>query len=97
MKHRNHLRPVSRNPGAIWIPLPVPRRGVVPLPVPRRRPPVPVVDPQRCTGCGICRQVCAAEAIEVDEVASIDAQACISCTACVQECPEQALSLPPHS
>jgi len=60
----------------------------------RERFPVPVVDPELCTGCGICQQVCGPEAIEVDEVAVIDETKCISCEACIQDCPEQAIFMP---
>ena len=64
--------------------------------VPSHEPyPIPVVDPELCTGCGICQQACGPEAIQVvDAIAVIDETKCISCEACVQGCPEQATHMP---
>ena len=64
--------------------------------IPSREPfPIPVVIPERCTGCGVCQQVCGPEVIKlVGELAVIDETECISCEACVQNCPEQAIRMP---
>ena len=52
-----------------------------------------VVDEQECTGCGICADVCPAEAISlVDGVANIDKDACTGCLSCIDECPVEAIS-----
>lgn len=56
--------------------------------------PVPVINAELCTACGLCQQVCAAEAITIDEVAVIDPELCISCEACLRDCPEGAVELP---
>jgi len=52
-----------------------------------------VVDRTRCTGCGLCEQLCPVRAIKVTYVANIDAQRCTGCGICVQNCPHGALSL----
>lgn len=51
------------------------------------------VDVEKCVGCGICREVCPAGAITVDEYARVETHLCTGCGLCVQECPKQALSL----
>lgn len=52
-----------------------------------------LVDENRCTGCGICAQVCPVEAITVHRVVSIDSEQCIVCGVCASQCPEEALSI----
>lgn len=49
------------------------------------------IDTEKCTGCGSCAEVCAVEAIVVEEKAHIDEEICIECQACVIECPEGAI------
>ena len=52
------------------------------------------VDLEKCTGCGICEEVCPVEAIKVEnEKAKVDNEECVDCGTCVEECPEDALSL----
>jgi ferredoxin len=53
------------------------------------------VDAEKCVGCGICKDVCPAGAIGVDECARVEMQICIGCGHCVQECPQEAISLRP--
>jgi MinD superfamily P-loop ATPase len=50
-----------------------------------------VIDPERCTGCGTCREVCRFEAVSEEFV--IDPIACEGCGVCVHFCPEQAIEL----
>lgn len=52
---------------------------------------VALIDPKKCTGCGICVNMCPANAIELNEYAVVDDQLCIGCGACVPECPTQAI------
>jgi len=54
---------------------------------------VAVVLTEKCTGCGICVDVCPAGAIEVNEQAVVNAEACTGCAACVSECPNEAIIL----
>jgi ferredoxin len=55
------------------------------------------VDEDSCIGCGICRDVCAAGAISVEEVAEVDPKRCTGCGQCVAQCPEGALTLHPST
>jgi len=50
----------------------------------------PVVDAEKCTGCGICTEVCRFDAIEDGEV---DLIACDHCGLCVHACPENAITM----
>ena len=53
------------------------------------------VDPELCVGCGICRDVCAAGAISMGEIAGVDPKRCIGCGICVGQCPRGAICLHP--
>ncbi len=49
-----------------------------------------VVDEERCTGCGLCEQNCAYDAIKVDEetgIAGVNEVLCMGCGACSCICP----------
>jgi len=54
-----------------------------------------VVDPENCTGCGICIEVCprGVYALESKKAVVTDAEKCENCTACFKQCPEQAISI----
>ncbi|MGB3906659.1 MAG: 4Fe-4S binding protein [Anaerolineae bacterium] len=61
------------------------------------------VDEKRCSGCGLCVDVCPVEAITLqDDVAAIDQNLCTECEACAATCPEAAIltltepALDPH-
>jgi len=50
-----------------------------------------VLDPERCTECGTCREVCRYGAVGEDFV--IDPIACEGCGVCVHFCPQEAIEL----
>jgi MinD superfamily P-loop ATPase len=53
---------------------------------------VAVIDPEKCTQCGQCIELCRFDAINQDfEVSEID---CEGCGVCVDLCPEQAIDFP---
>jgi len=52
-----------------------------------------VVERSRCTGCGLCEQLCPVRAIRVTYVANVNAQRCTGCGVCVQNCPQGAIRL----
>ena len=53
---------------------------------------VAVIDPQRCSGCGTCIDMCRFAAISPDFV--VDEIACEGCGVCVDFCPETAIDFP---
>ena len=56
--------------------------------------PRPVVVAKRCTGCGLCQNICPVGAIRMEGKKSrIDKSLCIGCGECVTMCPEKAISL----
>jgi len=49
-------------------------------------------DPERCTGCGACVEVCPVDAITVDgDLAVVDEEWCIGCGVCATRCDDDAL------
>ena len=51
-----------------------------------------VIDPERCTGCGRCRDLCRWNAISEDF--DVDRLECEGCGVCVYFCPERAIDFP---
>jgi MinD superfamily P-loop ATPase len=51
-----------------------------------------IIDPDRCTQCGLCRDLCRWEAISEDFV--VDPIACEGCGVCYYLCPEKAIDFP---
>ncbi len=59
--------------------------------------PVPVVDESKCTGCGVCGDVCVFNAIAVvNKKVLIFNELCHGCGACSYLCPTGAISEVPH-
>jgi ferredoxin len=54
---------------------------------------VAVVLAEKCTGCGICADICPANAIKVNGQAVVQAELCTGCRLCVGECPNNAIVL----
>ena len=53
-----------------------------------------VIDPQRCIGCGICKEHCRFDALqERDGVYRVQEVSCEGCGVCEYVCPEQAVKL----
>lgn len=53
----------------------------------------PVTDPELCTLCGQCTEVCPTGAITISETLTIDASLCTFCCACLKTCPEGAIQI----
>ncbi len=52
------------------------------------------VDPDLCTGCEECIEICNMEALAlVDDVSTVDFDRCIGCGVCVPKCPSGAIAL----
>ena len=58
--------------------------------------PMPVVEPEKCNGCGLCVNVCYCDAvILIDNVATVmESTLCGWCTLCEMVCPTGAISCP---
>lgn len=52
-------------------------------------------EPEECTACGECEQVCHESAIILDDgfLVSIDEELCVDCGACAQVCPSSAIDI----
>lgn len=61
--------------------------------------PVAIINPELCTGCGNCPQVCPANAVHLERrdgilsLSTIDELRCIGCGNCAVVCPVKAISL----
>ncbi|MBC7357806.1 MAG: electron transfer flavoprotein subunit alpha [Desulfacinum sp.] len=53
-----------------------------------------LIDPQKCTVCGVCEDVCPVGAISVSETAAAVSDDCTLCGMCVDACEFGAISLP---
>ena len=54
-----------------------------------------VIDPDICSGCGVCVERCPTDAIELNDngTAERDENSCFGCGICARFCPEEAISL----
>ena len=57
---------------------------------------VPLIDQERCIGCGACRAICPDRVIGADssDKAFLDAESCLQCGHCYAVCPAEAVSVP---
>ncbi len=54
-----------------------------------------VFDPDKCSMCQSCIDVCPSEALETDgSTIIVIAEKCADCGDCVDQCPSEALTLP---
>lgn len=51
------------------------------------------VDPEKCTGCGICVERCFVAEMKIDDNTAQPGKSCKGCGRCVEICPEKAVSL----
>ena len=53
------------------------------------------INQEKCTGCGLCVDVCPVEAISMqDDKANVDKDKCTECGLCVEACPNEVISIP---
>ena len=51
------------------------------------------VDGTLCTACGVCKDACPFEAMQVGNIAAVNREVCMGCGVCVGQCPDDAISL----
>jgi len=52
------------------------------------------VDKEKCTGCGICVESCALNAIKIEDGKAVISEECVECGACINQCPAEAIFFP---
>ena len=50
------------------------------------------IDNDKCTGCGVCVDICGVNAIKIENDKAVVSEECIECGACVNQCPNEAIS-----
>ena len=55
----------------------------------------PIVDQEKCNGCGNCAEICPSEVYEIegDKSNPTHPEDCIECWACVNQCPTESIQL----
>ena len=55
----------------------------------------PVVDEEKCIGCGECVDVCPVEVYEIQNGKSVavNAEECMGCESCVEVCEQDAITI----
>lgn len=71
---------------------------LVPRPVAKLIAPLvrvkPVIDPQRCTGCGFCSENCPVKCIsKAGNIYVIDDKSCVKCLCCHELCPDSSIDV----
>jgi ferredoxin len=51
------------------------------------------VDENKCIGCGVCKDSCPVNAINIEDSKAVVNDNCIGCGACVSECPVDAIEI----
>ncbi|HOP86124.1 MAG TPA: 4Fe-4S binding protein [Syntrophorhabdaceae bacterium] len=55
---------------------------------------VPSINKEKCTGCGICTDICPPGAISIiDDKAFIEIEFCEECGFCAPSCPSEAIEI----
>jgi len=55
---------------------------------------IPVIDKEKCTGCGICTEICPPDAISIiNDKAFIEKEFCEECGFCAPSCPSGAIRI----
>lgn len=55
----------------------------------------PVVDAEKCTGCGNCTEVCPSNVFKMENKKSVVnlPNECVGCETCASECPAEAIKI----
>jgi len=49
------------------------------------------INNDKCTGCGVCVDICPVQAIKIENQKAIINEECVECAACIDQCPNQAI------
>jgi len=50
------------------------------------------VNNEKCTGCGVCVDVCPVNAIKLENGKAVIGDECVDCESCIAQCPVEAIS-----
>lgn len=51
------------------------------------------VNKEKCNGCGMCKDVCPIDVINIEDTKAVISDGCLECGACIGQCPNGAISI----
>jgi NAD-dependent dihydropyrimidine dehydrogenase PreA subunit len=56
---------------------------------------VPLIDEEKCIGCGECVDICPSEVLELvnEKAVAVNEEECVGCESCIEVCEQDAITV----